>query len=358
MNFLKGYNHGNTQNYCVVSTSMLLALPLAILAEERAEPAVLPSGNFGVVQNTYDAESRVYSTNGIWSATPQSETRNGEGDCTPYRLSVSYNKIEKYTVANCIGIPTVSTAGYTSVVNPGSPDNFSIYSPEGDRITSRPATAQTMLGFSSAGYHYGITSNGSTDIIECKSGKIRTYPTSVSLFTVAGKNEVTALAIDNNDTMSIQVFDGEKRVHNFIMETPYVRAIELSSDGKFLAAVEISKLTLFDLTSGKIVTEDHLPAGDAFMDLAFGTETLWAGVRRQNEEHTEFWGFMRTYSFDGKCTSFQEKSYRSEPIQPLSRTYADNEIPWPFAPQDQIQHVWNGYLVPVRKISISNIAYS
>lgn len=330
-------------NFSQLSVYSILTITTLLSATERCQPEVSFCGRFKSSCKIREGNA-VASRNGRYWAVP---TRHSTvGDIKTYTVTVYNNSGSAFTINNAANIPVISNSGYVAVSEPSAKNSIlSLYNPYGKKVFSKVYPVSEAYGFNHSGNFFGLGTRDHFELINCLNRTTALYPKAYA-FTVSDDGSFTALASsDPANPDAVTIYNGNKKIVTIKRKCLYIRGLDITPDNKTLVFIDKDVLYAYSVQSGTLIFKDTLTGNNAFMEVRAGADRIWAGIRRRNDDHTEYTGILKTYDLSGKLLNEDAQMKRVQPIEKLDYNYKQNEFPWPFSPQDQgIHWVWNGYL--------------
>jgi hypothetical protein len=217
------------------------------------------------------------------------------------------------------------------------------YSKDGSAIMSQPYPVGHLFGFSEAGNVFGIGTVNRFELISLLDKSIQVYP-SGQYFAISDDEKTLALA----GYSKVYVYTNGKLVGSFDHAIPFLRGIQISSDGKHVGFIGRNELFTYELPSFTLKFSDTFEGNDGFCDIRLSSDKVWAGIRYFNDDMTESKGALRTYVMNSRAVSEQVQAIEQTPREKLNFTYSGNPgtdtTPWPVIPQNQSSFPWNSYV--------------
>lgn len=215
-----------------------------------------------------------------------------------------------------------------------------LYSPSGNKLSSKTYLGASLFGFSPTGNKFGVGNSNQLNIVSVSDGMTQSYPPGFQ-FDISEDEEYLAIASEDY----LRIYSNGELLKTLETGFWHTRDVKISNEHNLVAAIDKTKLKTFALDSGNLLYEDDVENELSFRDLAVADGFLYAGVQYRADGILK--GILRTYNHDGDIIAQNEEAFKryqtfDNPPTPDSGSEYDT-IPWPFVPFDEMHTVWNYY---------------
>jgi hypothetical protein len=337
---------------CVCISGILT--PLHSAENIYKKPSVYANGLFVRSNDTHD---RTVVRSGYRTL----ESENGRFICT---FQNDYEKIRDFrcyengtllfslpqTNSNSVTISNIGFVVFTGIdYSHRNAVSLTFYAKDGKKLYNKRYEWPQTSGFSAGGSFFGISTDKKLDIINITTGDVASYRDAVE-FDVSNDGKVVVVSYKNGVT----IYSEGTVISEFNNGFIYHRGIKISPDKTRFAVADIKNLHTYSLPDCKLIHADKLPENEYFREFLLDNNTLWAGVKFEQDDIRK--GILKTYTFGMRAVSGVHKEEITSEIKKTSRldikkfreTFkTENQkfppIPWPFEPQDEAHNAWNNY---------------